>query len=100
MSTVDWDSVPDDELHETVWERIEALKEIFPPSLRSSVSATADWTLWFGKKAFSTSKSALWVGSTSGILMFLPVIIEKELAEMAKSQIQQQQQMLLGPVKP
>jgi hypothetical protein len=28
--------------------------------------------------------------------MILPVIIEKELAEMAKSQIMQQQQMLLG----
>lgn len=34
------------------------------------------------------------------MLMIMPVIIERELAEMAKSQIQQQQQMLLGPLKP
>ncbi|CAD5234689.1 unnamed protein product [Bursaphelenchus xylophilus] len=99
-NNTDWDTVPDDELYETPWERLEALKEIFPVPLRRSFSATADWTVWLGKRTFSMTKSTLWIGATSGILMLLPVIIEKELAELAKSQIQQQQQMLLGPVKP
>ncbi|KAI6191708.1 Mitochondrial import receptor subunit TOM22-like protein [Aphelenchoides bicaudatus] len=83
---IDWDLVPDDELNETYWERIEALKEIFPASLRQKVSGTVDWSCWLTKKTYSFTKSALWVGSTSAIIMVLPVIIEKELAEMAKSQ--------------
>ncbi|KAI6205464.1 RuvB-like helicase [Aphelenchoides besseyi] len=81
-SPIDWDTVADDELEETFFERVEALKEMFPVAVRQQ---------------FSFTKSALWIGSTSACLMVLPVIIERELAEMAKSQILQQQQMLLGP---
>ncbi|KAI6244056.1 Mitochondrial import receptor subunit TOM22-like protein [Aphelenchoides fujianensis] len=94
---IDWDAVPDEELHESCWERVEALKEMFPVGLRKQVASTADWSTWATKKTFAFTKSALWIGTTSACLMILPVIIERELAEMAKSQILQQQQMLLGP---
>jgi len=94
---IDWDSVPDEELNETCWERVEALKEIFPAGIRHGVYGTLDWSWWFSKKMFYFTKSALWIGSTSAMLMVFPVIVEKELAEMAKAQLMQQQQMLLGP---
>lgn len=42
----DWDSIPDEELEETLIERIEGLKEMFPQGLRSGVSSTVDWTKW------------------------------------------------------
>ena len=41
-----WDDVPDDELEETLVERLEGLKEMFPESLRNGVSSTVDWGCW------------------------------------------------------
>lgn len=50
---VNWDEVPDDELTETLWERVEALKGMFPRSLRSKVATTADWSWWAAQKSVS-----------------------------------------------
>jgi hypothetical protein len=54
---VDWDRVPDDELHETYWERVEALKEMFPVGLRQKVAGTVDLTCWLTKKTVRTFNS-------------------------------------------
>jgi hypothetical protein len=52
-ATIDWNAVTDDELHESYWERIVALKEMFPLSFREKVHTTVDWTLWMTKKTVS-----------------------------------------------
>lgn len=39
MEEIDWDAVPDNELEETILERLEGLKEMFPEKLRSKVSS-------------------------------------------------------------
>lgn len=49
-ANIDWDSVPDEDLHETYLERVVALKEMFPAGLRRKVSGTVDWTCWLTKK--------------------------------------------------
>lgn len=41
-----WDDIPDDELEETLLERLEGLKEMFPDSLRNGVASTVDWSCW------------------------------------------------------
>ncbi|KAH7727983.1 Protein TOMM-22 [Aphelenchoides avenae] len=92
-----WDDVPDDELEETLLERLEGLKEMFPESLRNGVSSTVDWGCWATQSFFTFSKSAVWVAATTSAIMFLPYIVEKELSDLEKTQIAQQRQMLLGP---
>uniref|UniRef100_A0A915E4H9 Mitochondrial import receptor subunit TOM22 homolog n=1 Tax=Ditylenchus dipsaci TaxID=166011 RepID=A0A915E4H9_9BILA len=95
-----WDDVPDDELEESVFERVEGLKEMFPEGLRSSVSLTVSWSSWLGKETFSLAKSAVWVVSVSAMIMLMPYYIEKEMHDLEKEQTKQQQQMLLGPTAP
>ncbi|KAI6209551.1 DNA helicase [Aphelenchoides besseyi] len=53
-SPIDWDTVPEDDLEETFFERVEALKEMFPMAIRQQVSSTVDWTTWITKKTVST----------------------------------------------
>ncbi|GMR33203.1 hypothetical protein PMAYCL1PPCAC_03398 [Pristionchus mayeri] len=93
----EWDEIPDEELEETMLERLEGLAEAVPESLRNAVSATASWSTsaFFGTLAFT--RSAVWVVATTSLIMFLPYIIEKERADMEKTQMAQQRQMLLGP---
>uniref|UniRef100_A0A914KFY5 Mitochondrial import receptor subunit TOM22 homolog n=1 Tax=Meloidogyne incognita TaxID=6306 RepID=A0A914KFY5_MELIC len=91
--------IDDDQLEETLLERIEGLKEMFPVKLRSAVyySVGAGWTLL--GTSFSLARKATWVLSTSAFIMILPYFIDKELRDMEKSQLKQQQQLLLGPSK-
>lgn len=56
---IDWDQVPDDELYETYLERVAALKEMFPMSVRQKVHNTVDWSTWAAKKTVSFSTQIL-----------------------------------------
>jgi hypothetical protein len=46
QEAIDWDTVPDDQLEETWVERLEGLKEMFPPRVRSTATKTAEWSRW------------------------------------------------------
>jgi len=91
-----WDAVPDEELTESLLERVEGLKEMFPEKLRNGASATVDWSRWIAANTFSMTKTAVWVISTSAMIMLMPFLIEKELHDVEQSQVKQQQQMLLS----
>uniref|UniRef100_A0A915BYH5 Mitochondrial import receptor subunit TOM22 homolog n=1 Tax=Parascaris univalens TaxID=6257 RepID=A0A915BYH5_PARUN len=93
----EWDQIPDDELDETIAERLWGLTEMFPESLRRGVGASVNWSIWAAKSSFSLAKSAIWIVATTSVIMFLPYIIEKERSDLEKSQLAQQRQMLLGP---
>jgi len=93
----DWDNVPDDELEETLLERIEGLKEMFPEKLRKKVSSTAEWSWWLVKGTASLTRSAVWVISTTSLIMLVPYFVEKEIIDSEKDQATSQQQLLLGP---
>jgi len=47
----DWDNVPDDELEETMIERLEGLKEMFPEKVRNAVCSTTEWGYWLAKNS-------------------------------------------------
>uniref|UniRef100_A0A7E4VFT3 Mitochondrial import receptor subunit TOM22 homolog n=1 Tax=Panagrellus redivivus TaxID=6233 RepID=A0A7E4VFT3_PANRE len=84
----------DDEiLVESYLERLEGLKDMFPQSVRNLTSSTvsAGWSV------FGFTKQAIWVVSTTAMIMVLPYVIEKERADNEKAQVAQQRQMLLGP---
>jgi len=40
----------------------------------------------------------MWIASTSAVIMIMPFLIEKELADLERSQVKQHQQILLGPM--
>lgn len=87
----------DEELDETVMERLWGLTEMFPDTLRSAAELSAGCSLTVAKKLYSFSRSALWVGTTSFMILVLPVVFETERLQLEQQQLQQQRQILLGP---
>lgn len=87
----------DDELDETLSERLWGLTEMFPDRLRTASGVTLDFSICAAKKLYSFSRSALWIGTTSFMILVLPVVFETEKLQMEQQQQLQQRQILLGP---
>ncbi|XP_070579341.1 mitochondrial import receptor subunit TOM22 homolog [Ptychodera flava] len=92
------DEVDDEDFEdETLAERIMALGEIFPQSVRTGVSKLGSFTVSGLKSSYKFSRSALWIFSSSFMILVLPVVFEVEMAQMEQAQIQKERQILLGP---
>ncbi|CAL8302374.1 unnamed protein product [Lota lota] len=87
----------DEELDETLMERLWGLTEMFPDTVRNVADASANCSVSLVKKLYSFSRSALWVGTTSFMILVLPVVFETERLQLEQQQLQQQRQILLGP---
>ncbi|XP_060794913.1 mitochondrial import receptor subunit TOM22 homolog [Neoarius graeffei] len=87
----------DDDLDETLAERLWGLTEMFPDTLRSAAEVSAQCSLSVAKKVYSFSRTALWIGATSFMILVLPVVFETERLQLEQQQLQQQRQILLGP---
>ncbi|XP_030629758.1 mitochondrial import receptor subunit TOM22 homolog [Chanos chanos] len=87
----------DEDLDETLLERLWGLTEMFPDRLRSAAEVSAQCSLSVAKKLYGFSRSALWVGTTSFMILVLPVVFETERLQLEQQQLQQQRQILLGP---
>uniref|UniRef100_A0A672HJY9 Mitochondrial import receptor subunit TOM22 homolog n=1 Tax=Salarias fasciatus TaxID=181472 RepID=A0A672HJY9_SALFA len=97
------------QLDETLMERLWGLTEMFPERVRtiaavlhahhSSQSATKKKKKQ--KKHWSFTRSALWVGTTSVMILALPVLIERERLRfqqrLEQQRLQQRRQILFGP---
>ena len=82
---------------ETIFERICALSEMFPETVRKSVNSVCSRT-WKGAKTLYTfSRAAIRIAATSGLILAAPVMIQSEISQLAEISRQQQRQMLLGP---
>ncbi|TRZ02259.1 hypothetical protein DNTS_034032, partial [Danionella cerebrum] len=82
----------DEELDETLLERLWGLTEMFPETLRSAAEVSAQCSVSAAKKLYSFSRSALWVGTTSFMILVLPVVFETERLQLEQQQLQQQRQ--------
>ncbi|XP_037546689.1 mitochondrial import receptor subunit TOM22 homolog [Nematolebias whitei] len=91
------DGDEDEDLDETLVERLWGLTEMFPDSVRSAAEVSAQCSVSVLKKFYSFSRSALWVGTTSFMILVLPVVFETERLQLEQQQLQQQRQILLGP---
>ncbi|XP_067830328.1 mitochondrial import receptor subunit TOM22 homolog [Heptranchias perlo] len=87
----------DDELDESLTERLWGLTEMFPEGMRNASGLAADCSVTLAKKFYSFTRSALWVGTTSFMILVLPVVFETEKLQLEQQQLQQQRQILLGP---
>ncbi|KAJ1371871.1 Mitochondrial import receptor subunit TOM22 [Parelaphostrongylus tenuis] len=93
----EFDDIPDDELEETILERLEGLGEMMPPGLRKAVSNGVSWSWWGAKSLWYLARQGIWIAATTSLIMFMPYVIEKERSDLEKTQAAQQRQMLLGP---
>uniref|UniRef100_A0A672Q943 Mitochondrial import receptor subunit TOM22 homolog n=2 Tax=Sinocyclocheilus grahami TaxID=75366 RepID=A0A672Q943_SINGR len=66
---------------------------MFPESLQSAAEVSAQCSLSVAKKLYSFSRSALWVGTTSFMILVLPVVFETERLQLEQQQLQQQRQV-------
>ncbi|VFV24058.1 protein chibby homolog 1-like [Lynx pardinus] len=86
-----------DMLDETLSERLWGLTEMFPERVRSAAGATFDLSVFVAQKMYRFSRAALWIGTTSFMILVLPVVFETEKLQMEQQQQLQQRQILLGP---
>uniref|UniRef100_A0A2I3GU76 Uncharacterized protein n=1 Tax=Nomascus leucogenys TaxID=61853 RepID=A0A2I3GU76_NOMLE len=87
----------EEELEETLSERLWGLTEMFPERIWSVAGATFDLFLFVAQKMYRFSRAALWTGTTSFMILVLPHVFETEKLQMEQQQQLQQQQILLGP---
>jgi len=87
----------DDELDETLAERLFALTEMFPESVQTGTSKMVHGSLSAASWLYSTSRTVLWVLASSGIILALPVMFEHERSQIEEMKLAEQRQLLLGP---
>ncbi|KAK5611064.1 Mitochondrial import receptor subunit TOM22 [Crenichthys baileyi] len=91
------DDDEDEDMDETLAERLWGLTEMFPDTVRTAADASVQCSVSLFNKFYSFSRSALWVGTTSFMILVLPVVFETERLQLEQQQLQQQRQILLGP---
>ena len=82
---------------ETLCERLYGLTEMFPESLRNCAYSTMTLSFKCSKSLYRFTRSAMWIGATSFIILVAPVVFEQERYTLEQQQLSQQRQMLLGP---
>lgn len=87
----------DEDLDETLAERLWGLTEMFPESVRNATYSLSTGTVSGAKGLYSFSRSAFWVIFSSSLILFAPVLLEVERAQMEEQQRNQTKQVLLGP---
>uniref|UniRef100_A0A6B2ED62 Mitochondrial import receptor subunit TOM22 homolog n=1 Tax=Phlebotomus kandelakii TaxID=1109342 RepID=A0A6B2ED62_9DIPT len=87
----------EDEPEESLGERLWGLTEMFPEPMRNVCSTVTDLSTRSAKSLFKLTCNASWIFFTSSILLFAPVFIEVERAQLQEAQRNQQKQALLGP---
>ncbi|KJH42568.1 hypothetical protein DICVIV_11440 [Dictyocaulus viviparus] len=83
----EFDDIPDDELEETILERLEGLGEMIPQCLRNAISRGASWSIWGARNFWYITRQSIWIAATTSLIMFMPYIIEKERSDLEKTQV-------------
>ncbi|GAB1610757.1 mitochondrial import receptor subunit TOM22 homolog [Argonauta hians] len=87
----------DEDLDETLVERLVGLTEMFPESLRNTVCTMGHLSVSYAKMLYGVSRTIAWVFVSSATIIVLPALFESERAQAQEQQLQQQRQILLGP---
>ncbi|XP_067011100.1 mitochondrial import receptor subunit TOM22 homolog isoform X2 [Anabrus simplex] len=93
----DEDDIDDEDLDETLSERLWGLTEMFPEGVRNATHTAVTGTCQGIKGLYSFARVATWLFFSSSVLLFAPLIFEIERAQMEDMQRSQQKQVLLGP---
>ncbi|KAK3751039.1 hypothetical protein RRG08_044617 [Elysia crispata] len=82
---------------ESLSERLIGLTEMFPEPIRNVCCSAGSLVVSASKTGLWLVRNALWIASSSAVILVLPVIFESERAQQHEEQLQQQRQILLGP---
>ncbi|KAJ9596390.1 hypothetical protein L9F63_012598 [Diploptera punctata] len=93
----DDDDLDDEDLDETLTERLWGLTEMFPEGVRNTTFTVVTGTITGVKGFYSLSRTVTWLFFSSSVILFAPLIFEVERAQMEEVQRSQQKQVLLGP---
>ena len=77
---------------ETIWERIVALDEMLPDTIKSGVSTT--WSAI--RTTFQATKSATWFLVSTAAILVLPLSVELERQEYLEQVKRQEKEILFG----
>jgi len=99
MASKDNKAIEEDDFEEdeTFVERIVGLTEMFPESVRWATCKVTGGLICLSKQSCWLLRNALWIASSSAVILALPVVFEHERAQQHEEQLQQQRQILLGP---
>jgi len=87
----------DEDIDETLAERLMGLSEMFPESLRAGTTSLVK-NSWSGSQyLYGFTRSAAWILFSTASILFMPVMIETERLSILDQQKQAKTQMLLGP---
>ncbi|XP_076637415.1 translocase of outer mitochondrial membrane 22 homolog mge [Colletes latitarsis] len=87
----------DDEEDESLAERLLGLTEMFPDEVRNFGYNVGTCLHSSMKGLYGFSCSAAWLFFSSSAILFAPILLETERAQMEEVQRTQQKQVLLGP---
>ncbi|XP_025206061.1 mitochondrial import receptor subunit TOM22 homolog [Melanaphis sacchari] len=87
----------DDEEDETLGERLWALTEMFPESLRKGTEKIVNTTGKLIVDTYLFACTSTWYVSTTAALLLMPVLFETERVQMEEAQKNHSKQLLLGP---
>ncbi|BFZ17925.1 hypothetical protein BsWGS_20964 [Bradybaena similaris] len=82
---------------ESISERLVGLTEMFPEGVCKTCCQAGNIVGTVSKSAFWFLRNALWIASSTAVILILPVVFESERAQQHEAQLQQQRQILLGP---
>ncbi|CAM4975007.1 unnamed protein product [Rotaria socialis] len=82
---------------ETALERIVALKEMLPETIRNTLGTINSTLLNTSKLAYDKGRSAAWWITSSMCVLVFPILIQKELLQIAEQISHEQRSILLGP---
>ncbi|XP_076459734.1 mitochondrial import receptor subunit TOM22 homolog [Babylonia areolata] len=91
------DEEDEDDLDETLAERLWGLTEMFPAPVQKLIETSFNMSFSALKAGYSLGRVALWVAASSSAILVLPVVFESERAQQQQQELQQQRQILLGP---
>uniref|UniRef100_A0A2S2NGE4 Mitochondrial import receptor subunit TOM22 homolog n=1 Tax=Schizaphis graminum TaxID=13262 RepID=A0A2S2NGE4_SCHGA len=87
----------DDEEDETLGERLWALTEMFPDSLRNGTEKIVKTAGKVILETYLFACTSTWYVSTTAALLLMPVLFETERIQMEEAQKNHSKQLLLGP---
>jgi len=87
------DAIEGDFEEESLWERITALEEAVPDTIKTTVSRSVSAV----KTLFNTSKKVAWFITSTAAILILPISLEMERQEYLDQVKRQERDILLGP---
>jgi len=82
---------------ETIVERLQALKEMFPERVQSFFGKLNDFACETTKVAMKKAKIATWWCASSFTILIFPILVQKELLQIAEQISREHRSILLGP---